>query len=105
MHAAAPAARHAAAPSLPREAVTAGAVAGNDVITQLGMTAEIELLRERIGQWLELVSDELREPLAWAFAGAPKHFRPATLFACRRGVGATSAGAAVDYAFAMERMH
>jgi geranylgeranyl pyrophosphate synthase len=85
--------------------VTTGFVTGDDVIAQLGATAEIQLLRERIATWLEGVDDELREPLAWAFAGTPKHFRPVTLFACHRAVHETPAAEAVELAFAMELMH
>jgi geranylgeranyl pyrophosphate synthase len=85
--------------------VSSGSVASDDVITGLGMNAEIEQLRARIAEWLEVVSDELREPLAWAFGGAPKHFRPLTIFACHRAVRATPAADAVDYAFAVELMH
>jgi geranylgeranyl pyrophosphate synthase len=86
--------------------VTRGTVSSDDVIAQLGAAGEIQLLRERLATWLEKVDDELREPLAWAFAGAPKHFRPLTLFACHRAVHRTAASAgAVELAFAMELMH
>ena len=85
--------------------MTTGLVASDDVIAHLGAAAEIELLRERIASWLEGVDDELREPLAWAFAGTPKHFRPVTLFACHRAVHETPASDAVELAFAMELMH
>jgi geranylgeranyl pyrophosphate synthase len=85
--------------------VTTGAVASSDVIAQMEMAAEIELLRERIATWLDTVDDELREPLAWAFGGTPKHFRPVTLFACQRAVRETSAPDVVDRAFAVELMH
>jgi geranylgeranyl pyrophosphate synthase len=85
--------------------VTSGSVASDGVIAGLGMTAEIEQLRARIAEWLEVVNDELREPLAWAFGGAPKHFRPLTLFACHRAVRATPAADAVESAFAVELMH
>jgi geranylgeranyl pyrophosphate synthase len=85
--------------------VTAGLVASDDVIDQLGAAAEIELLRERIASWLEGADDELRDSLAWAFAGTPKHFRPVTLFACHRAVHETPACEAVELAFAMELMH
>jgi geranylgeranyl pyrophosphate synthase len=84
--------------------VTTG-VASDDVIVQLGAAAEIQLLRERIATWLEGVDDELREPLAWAFAGTPKHFRPVTLFACHRAVHETPPAEAVELAFVMELMH
>jgi geranylgeranyl pyrophosphate synthase len=85
--------------------VTAAAVASDDVITQLGMEAEVKLLRERIDRWLEGVDDELREPLAWAFSGTPKHFRPLTVFACHRSLYDTPAADAVDGAFTIELMH
>jgi geranylgeranyl pyrophosphate synthase len=85
--------------------VTAEAVAGDDVIAQLGMTSEIALLRARITTWLAEVDDELREPLAWAFTGTPKHFRPLTLFACHQAVDAGPASEVVEAAFAMELMH
>lgn len=84
---------------------TTGLVASDDVIARLGATAEIQLLRDRIAAWLEDVDDELREPLAWAFGGTPKHFRPVTLFACHRAVQETPASEAVDLAFAVELMH
>jgi len=85
--------------------VTAGAVATGGLIGQMGMAAEIELLRERVTKWLESVNDELREPLAWALGGTPKHFRPVTLFACHRALHETPASEAVDLAFVVELMH
>jgi geranylgeranyl pyrophosphate synthase len=85
--------------------VTTGLVASDDVIARLGAAAEIELLRERIAAWLESVDDELREPLAWAFSGTPKHFRPMTLLACHRAVHDTPASEAVELAFAVELLH
>jgi geranylgeranyl pyrophosphate synthase len=85
--------------------VTTGAVASDDVIAQLGATAEIELLRERIATWLESVDGELREPLGWALAGTPKHFRPLTLFACHEALLDTPPAQAVELAFAVELMH
>jgi geranylgeranyl pyrophosphate synthase len=85
--------------------VTSGLVASDDVIAQLGAVAEIQLLRERIAAWLEGVDHELREPLAWAFAGTPKHFRPVTLVACHRALHETPASEAIGPAFAMELMH
>jgi geranylgeranyl pyrophosphate synthase len=85
--------------------MTAGLVGSDDVIAELGASAEIHLLRERIATWLDGADDELREPLAWAFAGTPKHFRPVTLFACHRAVHETPSSEAVEPAFAMELMH
>jgi geranylgeranyl pyrophosphate synthase len=85
--------------------VTTGLAATEDVIARLGATAEIQLLRERLDTWLEDVDDELREPLAWALSGTPKHFRPVTLFACHRAVEETPASEAVELAFAVELVH
>ncbi len=85
--------------------MTTGAVASDDVIAELGASAEIELLRERIATWLEGVDDELREPLSWALAGTPKHFRPLTLFACHQAALDTPPSEAVELAFAVELMH
>ncbi len=75
------------------------------VISQLGATAEIALLRDRLTAWLEGVDEEVREPLAWAFAGTPKHFRPLTLFACHRAMHGPPGKDAVELAFAVELMH
>jgi geranylgeranyl pyrophosphate synthase len=77
----------------------------DDVIAALGSDGEVGLLRERIGAWLRSVDAELREPLAWAFSGTPKHFRPLTVFACHRAVLATPSSEAVELAFAVELMH
>ena len=51
------------------------------------------MLRGRVERWLQDVDDELREPLEWTFAGTQKHFRPLTLFACDRAIGAPAASA------------
>jgi geranylgeranyl pyrophosphate synthase len=75
------------------------------VIAELGWTAEVGLLRERLARWIESVDDELREPLAWAFAGSPKHFRPLTLLACHRATRSGPTAEAVEAAFAVELMH
>jgi geranylgeranyl pyrophosphate synthase len=83
----------------------AAARAGDDVIARMGATAEIALVRARRDTWLDGVDPELREPLSWALAGTPKHFRPLTLFACHRAVFDTPASAAVELAFAVELMH
>ena len=85
--------------------MTGDVLATDDVIGELGMTAEIELLRGRIDAWLAGADDELRESLAWAFAGTPKHFRPVTVFACHRAIHDTPASEAVERAFAVELMH
>jgi geranylgeranyl pyrophosphate synthase len=76
-----------------------------DVISQLGAGTEIAQLRERLTAWLDGVDEEVREPLAWAFAGTPKHFRPLTLFACHRAMHGPPGKDAVELAFAVELMH
>jgi geranylgeranyl pyrophosphate synthase len=85
--------------------VTGGLRSSDDVIARLGAASDIRLLRERLARWLDGVDDELREPLAWAFSGTPKHFRPLTLFACHRAVRPAPASDAVELAFAVELMH
>lgn len=85
--------------------MTTGLVASDEVIAQLGAAEEVQSLRERIEEWLESVDDELHEPLAWAFSGTPKHFRPVTLFACHRAVHDTPASQAIELAFAVELAH
>jgi geranylgeranyl pyrophosphate synthase len=94
----------AAAPLQPRQAVTE-TLSSDDVVAQLGYSAEISALRQRIANWLGGVDVELREPLSWAFGGTPKHFRPLTLFACHRAVGESAASDTVELAFAVELMH
>jgi geranylgeranyl pyrophosphate synthase len=80
-------------------------ITADDVIVDLGAAGEVELLRERLDRWLGSVDHELREPLGWAFAGTPKHFRPLTLFACHRAVHGAPGPEAVELAFAIELMH
>lgn len=82
------------------------ALASSDrVIAELGSVDEVRLLRERLACWLAGADDELREPLAWALAGGPKHFRPLTLFACHRATHDTPTIEALDAAFAIELVH
>ncbi|MFL5859436.1 MAG: polyprenyl synthetase family protein [Solirubrobacteraceae bacterium] len=85
--------------------MTATHVASDDVIAELAATADVTALRARIAGWLTRVDPELREALTWAFSGAPKHFRPLTLFACDRAMHATPSADAVELAFAVELMH
>jgi geranylgeranyl pyrophosphate synthase len=85
--------------------VTTAQISSDGVITELGADIEVQLLRERLASWLGRVDDELREPLAWAFAGIPKHFRPLTLFACHRAMHKSPSAETVELAFAVELMH
>src|SRR5438270_9334957 len=78
---------------------------GEEVIARLESGSEIRMLRARIDRWLEQVDPELEEPLRWALAGTPKHFRPLTVFACHRAVHTTPASEALEVAFAVELMH
>jgi geranylgeranyl pyrophosphate synthase len=75
------------------------------VIAGLGAVEEIGLLRARIERWLAEVDEELLEPVGWAFAGAPKYFRPLTVFACHRGLHGPPSTTAIESAFAVELMH
>jgi geranylgeranyl pyrophosphate synthase len=79
--------------------------AGDEVASTLGVEQEIALLRERLDRWLEGADPELRDPLRWALAGRPKHFRPLTVFACRRAVGRPVTEETVELAFAVELLH
>lgn len=88
-----------------QQAQTDGAVATADVIAQLGWEAEVRLLRARLDRWLAGVDEDLREPLAWAFSGTPKHFRPLTVFACHRAAARGPTAESVEAAFAIELMH
>jgi geranylgeranyl pyrophosphate synthase len=87
--------------------VTVGdaSASSRSVIAKLGSLDEVRLLRERLASWLADVDDELQAPLAWAFAGSPKHFRPLTLFACHRATRHTPSSEAVAAAFAIELVH
>lgn len=75
------------------------------VIAGLGAGDEIALLRARLDVWLATVDEELQEPLGWALSGAPKHFRPLTVFAAHRAVNDTPPSEALDAAFAIELIH
>ncbi|MGA9858625.1 MAG: polyprenyl synthetase family protein [Solirubrobacteraceae bacterium] len=88
----------------PRASVN-GSTATGDVIARLGAGAEIALLRARLTRWLDGVDPEMRDSLAWAFSGTPKHFRPLTVFACHRAVSTAPVSTAVESAFAIELMH
>jgi geranylgeranyl pyrophosphate synthase len=86
--------------------VTVNALERSDPVAALGAEREIAMLRERVADWLADVDLELREPLAAAFAGTPKSFRPLTLFAAHRAVHETAPPqASVELAFAIELAH
>jgi geranylgeranyl pyrophosphate synthase len=76
-----------------------------EVVATLGVQREIALLRDRLDGWLETADPELRDALGWALAGRPKHFRPLTVFACRRAVGERVGEEAIEAAFAIELLH
>jgi geranylgeranyl pyrophosphate synthase len=76
------------------------------IVEQLGFAPQIEQLRCRVSGWLAGIDPELREPLEWAFAGAPKYFRPLTVFACRLASSEDPGSPeVVESAFALELMH
>ena len=86
--------------------MTVSALERSDPVAALGAEREIAMLRERVADWLADVDLELREPLAAAFAGTPKSFRPLTLFAAHRAVHETAPPqASVELAFAIELAH
>lgn len=76
------------------------------VIRSLGYTRDIDRLRQRIDAWIDGIDPELRDPLAWAFTGEQKHFRPFTMFACYRAThGGDVPTDTIELAFAVELMH
>lgn len=86
--------------------MTVDALERSDPVAALGAEREIEMLRARVAEWLGDVDPELREPLAAAFAGTPKSFRPLTLFAAHRAAHETAPPpASVELAFAIELAH
>jgi geranylgeranyl pyrophosphate synthase len=86
--------------------VSVAPATGGDPIVKLGALTEIELLRERVRAWLCDVDPELREPLASAFGGSPKSFRPLTVFAAHRGLHTSApTPATIELAFAVELTH
>jgi geranylgeranyl pyrophosphate synthase len=88
------------------DVLSGDALSSDGLIAELGAAEEVRSLRERLARWLETVDDELREPLTWALAGTPKHFRPLTLFACHRAIHeAPEREQTVELAFAVELIH
>jgi len=86
--------------------VSVAKVEQSDPVAALGAGREIGMLRERVSEWLARVDPELREPLAVAFSGTPKSFRPLTLFAGHRALHeAPPSQASVELAFAVELLH
>jgi len=86
--------------------MTVGAGMRADPAAALGAGDEIGLLRERVAEWLIEVDPELQAPLASAFAGVPKGFRPLTLFATHRAHHTwPPTRATVEQAFAVELLH
>ena len=79
--------------------------AGDELCSTLGLEPEVELLRERLDRWLDGADPELSDPLRWALAGRPKHFRPVTVFCCASAVGRPVTEETVELAFAVELVH
>jgi geranylgeranyl pyrophosphate synthase len=79
--------------------------ADEDVVSILGAEREIGVLAERLERWSERTDPELRDALQWALAGRPKHFRPLTVFVCRRSVGQVVTAETIELAFAVELVH
>jgi geranylgeranyl pyrophosphate synthase len=86
--------------------VSVAAVTREDPVATLRSGHEIELLRERVADWLEGVDIELRKPLATALDGPPTRFRPLTLFAAHRAVRDSAISPqTVNLAFTVELIH
>jgi geranylgeranyl pyrophosphate synthase len=66
--------------------MTASPAADLPVAHQLGFAREIHDLRRELDAWVRQASPEIREPLAWQFAGGSKYFRPLTAFSCYRAM-------------------
>lgn len=58
------------------------------VVATLGYLSDVRHLRGEIGKWIDGASAEMREQLRWQFLGRSKYFRPLTIFACSRAMGA-----------------
>jgi geranylgeranyl pyrophosphate synthase len=58
----------------------------SDVISILGFTEEMTILRRRIAAWVASCDPEMREALEWQFLSGSKYFRPLTIFACYRSL-------------------
>ena len=77
-----------------------------DVIADLGASDEIERLRARVQRWIDTIDPEMHDPVAWAFQGTPKYFRPLTMFGCHRALHQTPVDdAVIESAFVVELMH
>lgn len=58
----------------------------DDVIAELGYTAEIEALRSLIDNWLDQANPEMQEQLCWQFQCNSKYFRPMAVFGCYKAI-------------------
>lgn len=59
-----------------------------DLPELLGLTGDLERMREVMVGWIERCDPEVREMVRRQLEGRAKHFRPATLLACHRSVTA-----------------
>jgi geranylgeranyl pyrophosphate synthase len=86
--------------------VSVAGVTREDPIATLRSGREIELLRQRVAEWLEGVDIELRKPLASALDGPTTGLRPLTLFAAHRAVRESAISPqTVNLAFTVELIH
>lgn len=53
---------------------------------RLGLTADLDRLRERLERWTEQCDPEVREIVRCQLAGRAKYFRPVTIFSCYRAM-------------------
>jgi geranylgeranyl pyrophosphate synthase len=63
-----------------------------DIVSALHLGPEIEFLERSIARWIDGCSPEMHATLKWQFSGAPKYFRPVTLFSCYGAVHARKLG-------------
>jgi geranylgeranyl pyrophosphate synthase len=59
-----------------------------------GLEAEVERVRDFLGEWVETCDPEMREMVRYQLSSGSKYFRPVTTFACHR---AATGGAANDH--------
>ncbi len=53
---------------------------------RLGLAADVDRLKDFLGQWIEACDPEVREIVRRQLGGRAKYFRPVTIFACHRAV-------------------
>jgi geranylgeranyl pyrophosphate synthase len=70
----------------PRRSKTDRIGVHSDIMTALGLEAEIGRLRRALKRWVSDSSMEMRAALEWQFSEGAKYFRPLTVFSCFRAM-------------------